>query len=72
MGAALAAYRLAEAEGITPAERRDIAARRVAALKPVDRAQLARNQILMDSAAVRLNLSAIAVYGPSARLLERD
>lgn len=69
---AIAAYNLAHAEQLTPAERREIAARRAAALAPVDRAALARNQALLDAAAIKVNMSAVAVNGPNARLLERQ
>jgi hypothetical protein len=71
MAAALAEYHLGAVEGITPDERRMLAERRVQAMTPAERARLAEaNQIRNDSAAQRLNASAVAVDGPAARLLK--
>jgi hypothetical protein len=69
MAGALAEYRLAETTGITPEERRLIAARRVAALTPAERARLAdRNAALMSGAEMRVTATDIAVDGPGANL----
>jgi hypothetical protein len=73
VAAALREYELAVTQGITPEERRLIAGRRWAAMSPAQRAAVAeRNQMLLDSAALKLNASAIAVNGPGARLLSRE
>ena len=65
---AIAAYQLAAAEQLTDAERRDIAARRVAALTPEQRAELAadRNRQLLSSTELRVRATAIKVDGPRA------